>query len=140
MSRFTGQIEQILSAASQLVTAFGQHDTKAYFAAFSPDASFVFHTHDGALNSRAEYETLWASWERDFGFRVIACQSHNPQVQIFHDVGILRHDVTTHLQTVDGNQHVEERETIVFAKNSDGVWLGVHEHLSPMPTAAEVQA
>src|SRR5829696_796084 len=32
---------------------------------------------------------------------------------------------------------VEERETIVFARQPDGTWLAVHEHLSPMPPAKE---
>ena len=140
MSVSAGDIEQILAAAQNLVTAFGRHDTQAYFACFSPDASFVFYTHDKVLNSRAEYESLWASWERDFGFRVLSCQSRDPQVQIYRDVGIMRHNVTTHVRTLDGDQQIQERETIVFAKNRTGAWIGIHEHLSPMPAPNEDQA
>ena len=140
MNSAKSDIDQIQSAAAHLVAAFGRHDTRAYFACFAPDATFVFHAHDTILNSRADYESLWASWERDLGFKVISCLSHDPQVQVCQGVGILRHIVTTHIHTNDSEQVVQERETIVFAQNSQGEWLGVHEHLSLLGDASEAQA
>ena len=41
----------VLAAADSLITAFGHHDVERYFAAFRPDASFVFHTHPERLDS-----------------------------------------------------------------------------------------
>ena len=61
----------VLNAADSLITAFGHHDVERYFAAFRPDASFVFHTHPERLDSVGAYRDLWRHWERDSGFRVI---------------------------------------------------------------------
>ena len=51
--------QQVLEAASKLVAAFAANDTEAYFAAFSEDASFVFHTCEQPLPTRAAYRELW---------------------------------------------------------------------------------
>jgi hypothetical protein len=37
-------VADVLHAATTLITAFATTDTRAYFACFSEDASFVFHT------------------------------------------------------------------------------------------------
>lgn len=37
------RVEQVLEAARRLVAAFARNDAEAYFAAFSEDASFIFH-------------------------------------------------------------------------------------------------
>jgi ketosteroid isomerase-like protein len=128
--------EQVLAAAGRLVDAFGRHDTAAYFAAFGPDASFVFHSHPEPLRSRAAYEELWATWERD-GFRVLSCSSSEQTVQDLGDVAVFTHRVATRVRP-GGPESLEEaldeRETIVFVRDGDG-WLAVHEHLSPVPTS-----
>ena len=126
---------QVLEAAAALVEAFGRHDTSAYFGAFAPDATFTFYTADEPLRSRADYEALWASWEREDGFRVVSCASTDPFVQVVGesgDVGIFTHRVSTEVRTNAGTETVAERETIVFARQADGRWLAVHEHLSPL--------
>ena len=123
----------LLSAAQRLIDAFARHDTKAYFDAFAPEASFIFHTTSTLLHSRADYERLWHEWERELGFHVLRCDSSDQTVQLLGDVGIFHHRVHTHLQTHDGQVELDERETIVFARHADGHWLAVHEHLSPTP-------
>jgi ketosteroid isomerase-like protein len=132
-------VEEVLAAAGALVDAFGRHDTAAYFAAFRPDATFVFHTHPEPLASRAAYEELWASWEQD-GFRVLSCASSERSVQELGDVAVFSHRVATRVRlgaVVGGvaeavEEALDERETIVFARDGDR-WLAVHEHLSPIP-------
>ncbi len=112
----TGPAEQeVLDAAAALVEAFGRHDTAAYFAAFRPDATFVFHSHAETLRSRAAYEELWRSWEAD-GFRVLSCTSSEQHVQLLGDAGVFTHRVSTRLRptTDEPEQSLEERETIVF--------------------------
>ncbi|MEK1905592.1 MAG: nuclear transport factor 2 family protein [Pseudomonas sp.] len=125
--------EQVLAAARELVRAFASNDTEAYFAAFSEDASFVFHTCPQPLLSRAAYQALWSEWQAD-GFEVLSCTSSNPWVSLQGDTALFIHDVTTHLQV--GGERIEslERETIVFRKQQEqGRWLACHEHLSAMP-------
>lgn len=127
----------VLDAAAALVDAFGRHDTAAYFDAFAPDATFTFHTAEEPLRSRHDYEALWAAWEQEDGFHVLSCASSDPFVQIVGgsgDIGIFTHAVSTQVRTNAGRETVEERETIVFARQPDGRWLAVHEHLSPRGT------
>lgn len=127
--------QQVLTVARQLVDAFGRNDTEAYFAAFSEDATFVFHTTPGVLDSRAAYRALWDSWQRD-GFRVLSCESRNPRVSVQGNVGIFMHDVATRVSLAGEALESLERETIVFRQlTAQGQWLACHEHLSPMPAA-----
>jgi uncharacterized protein (TIGR02246 family) len=125
----------VLQAADALIDAFARHDRAAYFAAFAPEASFLFHSTPGRLDSRAAYEALWRAWETDIGFRVQSCASSDRQVQLYGNTAIFTHTVDTVLSTTDGEQRLKERETIVFHRLDDGRWLACHEHLSPCPAA-----
>jgi ketosteroid isomerase-like protein len=125
----------VARAAAALVDAFGRHDVDQYFAAFADDATFLFYATDRLLGSRQEYRQLWSEWEAD-GFRVLECQSINPRVDLLsHDVAVFTHHVRTEVETGGGQERLAERETIVFRREGDGRWLGVHEHLSPDPTS-----
>ncbi len=124
--------EQVTAAAAAIVSAFGSHNTAAYFDGFASDASFVFYTSPERLDSRAAYERLWAEWESEAGFKVHGCVSRNGRVQLHAGVGIFVHDVETDVELDAVRTTVFERETIVF-ESRDGQWLAVHEHLSPQP-------
>ena len=126
------QSSEVIAAADTIVAAFGRHDTKAYFAQFPPEATFVFHNARQRLNSRAEYEAEWARWEKDDGFRVRSCQSSNQKVQVFGNMAVFSHSTRTELTTKEGDSTVLERETIVFDRRGDK-WVAVHEHVSPDP-------
>jgi ketosteroid isomerase-like protein len=118
-------------AAESLIGAFAGHDRARYFAAFAPEATFIFHNVPRVLDSRADYEQLWAAWEGE-GFHVRSCVSTDARIELLGDaVAVFTHNVTTELDGVDQAQR--ERETIVLQRQSDGRWLGVHEHLSPLP-------
>lgn len=124
-------LDQIAAAADKLVASFAAHDSKGYFASFTPDSTFVFHTSTQRFSSRAEYEQEWATWEAD-GFHVDSCQSTERRIQLVTpDVAVMTHRVRTRIAGVDETQR--ERETIVFRRTPEGTWLAVHEHLSPDP-------
>ena len=126
---------QVRAAAAALIAAFARSDANAYFACFAPDATFLFHTTAGRLSSRADYERLWARWVAEDGFRVLSCESSEAAVDLpgaAGDVAVFSHRVRTVVQTTSGQETVNERETIVFARAGDH-WLAVHEHLSPDP-------
>lgn len=126
--------DEVLAAARSLVAAFGRHDTDAYFDAFAPEATFLFHTHDTPLRSRQAYRDAWNSWEGE-GFHVLSCGSSDQHVQALGDgVAVFTHRVETTVRTGGVEETLNERETIVFQRGSDGRWLAVHEHLSPGPT------
>ncbi|MDP4585905.1 MAG: nuclear transport factor 2 family protein [Microbacteriaceae bacterium] len=123
--------EQILAAAAAIVDNFGHHRTAEYFAGFAADATFVFYTHTARLNSRAEYEALWASWESDDGFHVHGCRSRDQHVQLMGEsAAVFTHYVESDIEFGSETSTIRERETIVF-EHRNGSWLAVHEHLSP---------
>lgn len=122
------RVQQVLQAAADLVDAFASNDTARYFACFSEDATFLFHTLPQPLNSRLAYEQVWQQWQAE-GFAVLGCTSSNGQVSLQGDVAIFLHDVATHLRIADEELHLRERETIVFRQYGER-WLACHEHLS----------
>ncbi|MBJ9976720.1 nuclear transport factor 2 family protein [Pseudomonas sp. S75] len=122
------QTLQVQQAAAELVDAFACNDTPRYFACFSEEATFLFHTLAQPLLSRQAYERLWAQWQAD-GFAVLGCTSSNAQVSLQGDVAIFMHDVATRVR-IDGQVHdLQERETIVWRRHGER-WLACHEHLS----------
>jgi ketosteroid isomerase-like protein len=120
----------LLAAADALVSAFSRHDRDAYFAAFSPNATFVFYNLDRTLDNRAAYEAEWSLWEERDGFRVLGCRSKDRKIQLVGDVAIFTHAVETDLSVGGEPVTNNERETIVFSRDAAGRWLAVHEHLS----------
>lgn len=121
-------------AADALIAAFASNHSEAYFAAFSEDATFVFHSCDTLLPNLSAYRQLWTSWQAD-GFAVIACTSRNPLLTLHGDTAIFVHEVITHLRVAGTEAHSHERETIVFRRqHGSRHWLACHEHLSLMPT------
>jgi len=121
----------VLEAAAKIVADFGSHSTEAYFAGFAPSATFIFYTHTERLNNRAEYESLWAKWENEDGFKVHGCTSRDQLVQLLGtDAAVFTHLVESQVEFAGEVSTVNERETIVF-ELVGGAWLAVHEHLSP---------
>ena len=125
----------VLAAADACIAAFGAHDRDAYFACFSPDATFIFHTTPGVLTSRAAWEAEWDRLVAEHGFRVLACRSTDRRVQLVGEVAVFSHRVLTRSTSTDGVVESDERETIVFRRNGGGTWIAFHEHLSPTPEA-----
>jgi kynurenine formamidase/ketosteroid isomerase-like protein len=126
--------EEVQEAADRLVAAFAATDTEAYFAAFSPEATFIFHPEAQRLGSRSAYRTLWDSWLAD-GWRVLECRSGEQDIQLLGATAVFSHRVATTVQ-VDrdgGRDTSDERETIIFSRAPDGGIVCVHEHLSACP-------
>jgi uncharacterized protein (TIGR02246 family) len=117
------------AAASTIVEAFAATDAGRYFAAFAPDATFVFHPEPRRLEGRAEYERMWAEWVAS-GWRVTSCDSSDARVQVFDGGAVFTHTVDTSVETADGPESYRERETIVFTTEGDRL-VAIHEHLSP---------
>jgi ketosteroid isomerase-like protein len=123
----------VTDAANAIVVAFGGHRTEDYFDSFSRDATFVFYNSPDRFESVAQFREEWERMERDDGFRVLECASSDQMVQTFGDFAVFSHTVMTRLRTNAGEENLTERETIVFARQPEGRWLAVHEHLSPYP-------
>lgn len=118
-----------LAAIDAIIANFGAHRRDDYFAGFTPDATFLFHSAPARLESRAEYEALWKSWEDGDGFRVESCSSRERRLQLFGDTAVFSHDVETAASFGGVTSVSRERESIIM-RLIDGEWLCVHEHLS----------
>jgi ketosteroid isomerase-like protein len=131
--RATGDAEaQVLSAARALIAAFAANRVDEYFACFHPEATFIFAETPALLASRAEYRAEWDGWVED-GFEVLSCVSSDQRVQVFGALAVFTHSIATRLRTATDDEEASERETIVFARQEDGAWMAVHEHVSPAP-------
>ena len=124
---------EVRAAAERLVAAFGSGRLDDYFACFTDEATFIFHTTPERLESVDAYRRLWDRWVREEDFRVADCLSSGVRIQMLGDTAVFVHDVVTDVVSRAGSETLHERETIVFARQGDGSWLGVHEHLSPAP-------
>ncbi|MFK3683064.1 YybH family protein [Pseudomonas sp. NPDC088890] len=127
------QTLQVRQAAADLVAAFASNDSARYFACFSEDATFLFHTLAQPLLSRRAYEQLWAQWQAE-GFAVLACQSSNVHISLQGELAIFIHNVATRIRIAGEEHALNERETIVF-RRQDERWLACHEHLSVVSQA-----
>jgi ketosteroid isomerase-like protein len=123
----------VRDAVDRIVSAFGEGRLEDYFACFAEDATFVFYTTPRRLTSLADYRELWKRWVEEDGFQVISCDTTDTNIQRLGDVAVVTHAVETRISTRAGNDTLHERETIVLARNADGGWVAVHEHLSPTP-------
>lgn len=121
-----------LEFADSLVAAFASSDPGRYFAHFAPEATFLFHDTATRIESRADYEAMWARWEREAGFRVLTCTSTARRLQDYGNLAVFTHHVHTVRMVNDIEDEVLERETIVLRRDGDS-WICVHEHLSPDP-------
>lgn len=130
----TPEPSAVAHAAAAIVDAFAATDTERYFAGFSPDATFVFHTEPQRLDDRAAYERIWQEWLAA-GWRVVSCSSSDSLIQVFDGGAVFSHTVDTTVHTGDGEESYRERETIVFALDGDRL-IAVHEHLSPFTEAS----
>lgn len=135
MSAVTSQqsevLAEVLTAAADLVAAFGSHDTDRYFASFAADATFLFYDAPELIATLADYQRIWSVWEQD-GFRVEDCRSLDPHATLIGgDAAVFTHRVRTQVAGEDDERR--ERETMVFHRDDDGRWLAVHEHLSVDP-------
>lgn len=131
----TGEMKtQVLAAAAHLLDAFGQNRVEDYFACFTPDATFIFHGLDRRLASIADYRTAWAGWVHDLDLRILGAWSRQQTIDfIAPGVALFTHSVQVKASTTNGIDNRRERETVVFVRQPDGRWLGVHEHLSKDP-------
>ena len=128
--------QAVLDAADAIIDAFAATDTEAYFAGFDPAATFIFHPEPARLNSRAEYEALWAGWVAS-GWRVTSCDSTDRLVQCFPGGAVFSHTVATSIDSSDGPDSYVERESIIFRADEGGALVAIHEHLSTTPEVGD---
>ncbi|HSL15967.1 MAG TPA: nuclear transport factor 2 family protein [Actinomycetota bacterium] len=128
-----GAVEsQVREAYEQLVAAFREGRVDDKFACFADEATVI----DGTrwFGSLDEYRAAWDRWAAEHdGSAVLSVDTRIMKLQMLGDAAVLVHSIQARERTDSGEETVHERETIVFAKQPDGRWLVVHQHLSPVP-------
>lgn len=125
-----GMESQVLEVYGRLVSAFREGRLDDYFACFADDATLVFPG-ERWLGSLSEYRAEWDRLVEENGFAVLGVDTDVIKVQMLGEVAALTHSVETRQRMNADEETLAERETIVFARQADGRWLVVHEHLSP---------
>lgn len=124
---------EALAAAQRLCEAFGRFDAERYFAAFAPDATFIFYPESRPIPDLTGYRALWEEWVAG-GWQVTGCRSSDQRVDLIAPtVAVFTHRVATDITVAGEAETLHERETIVLRREPSGAWLAVHEHLSPVP-------
>jgi ketosteroid isomerase-like protein len=121
--------EEVAAAAERIVQACTLMDREIYFDGFDPSATFIFHSCPSVLTVRTDYESAWDEWVRG-GWRILSCQSHNPLIRVAGETAVFTHDVETHVEQDRAVETLHERETIVFARQTNGAVVAIREHLS----------
>ena len=113
--------------------AFARNDAEAYFAAFSEDASFIFHNWPQPLR-RARPKVVGALATRG-RLRSAGVRIQQYLRQPARRPGDLQPRCRHRLRLQGTESLNRERETILFRlEQQEGRWLACHEHLSAMPS------
>jgi ketosteroid isomerase-like protein len=122
---------EVLEAYGRLVSAFREGRSK--FGSFADEATIV----DGGqwFGSLAEYRAAWDAWVEKMGHLPVptSVETQVLSLQVLGDTAVLVHSIESREQTDAGEETEREIETIVFARQRDGLWLIVHQHLSSLP-------
>ena len=130
-----GAAAEALAAAQAIVAAFGANRVDEYFACFHPDATFDLLRTPSVLASRAEYRAESARWVED-GFEVVSCTSSDQCVRVFGTLAVFTHHVSARAcGRRPARRRLASARRSVLARDDDGAWLAVHEHVSLAPNS-----
>jgi len=122
---------EVLEAYEQLVSAFREGRWDEKFVSFADEATVV----DGGrwFGSLNEYRDAWNRWAATHETLPVpaSVETRVLKVQMLGDVAVLTHSIESRERSDDGEETEHEVESIVFAKQPDGRWLVVHQHISP---------
>lgn len=122
---------EVLEAYERLVSAFREGRDK--LGSFAGEATIV----DGGrwFGSLADYRAAWEAWVERIGHLPVpdSVETRVMSLQMLGDAAVLVHSIESRERTDAGEETEREVETIVFAREPDGRWLIVHQHLSSQP-------
>ena len=120
----------VIATYEQLVSSFREGRWDEKFTYFAPEATIV----DGGrfFGSLDEYRSAWNRWASQHDELPVPASVETTVVklQLFGEVAVLTHAIDGR-EEVDADEIEREIETIVFAKEQDGRWRIVHQHIAP---------
>jgi ketosteroid isomerase-like protein len=122
--------DAVIATYEQLVSSFREGRWDEKFTYFAPEATIV----DGGrfFGSLDEYRSAWNRWASQHDELPVPASVETTVVklQLFGEVAVLTHAIDGR-EEVDADEIEREIETIVFAKEQDGRWRIVHQHIAP---------
>jgi hypothetical protein len=87
------------------------------------------------FGSLAEHRAAWDAWVETMGHLPVpaSVETQVLSLRLLGDTAVLVHSIVSRAQTDAGEEAQRAIETIVFARQADGPWLGVHQHFSALP-------
>jgi ketosteroid isomerase-like protein len=117
---------ELWAAVNGIYAGFLAGDRAAIDANISPDATIWDSAHVPLLRGKAELDSVRDSRPSD-GPSPVELRATDPVIDVFGDVGVVRHVLVARFAPESGEPEQRIRNTSVWRK-SGGRWLCVHNH------------
>ena len=117
---------ELWAAVNAIYDGFLAGDRAAIDRNISPDATIWDSAHAPLVRGRAELDAVRDARPPD-GAAPVELQATDPVIDVYGDVGVVRHVLVARFAPESGEQDVRIRNTSVWRK-TDGRWLCMHNH------------
>jgi len=118
--------ERLLAAVNAIYEGFLAGDREAIDRNISPDATVWDSSHEPLLRGKAELDAVRDARPAD-GASPSSLEVIDPVIDVFGDVGLVRHVLVASFPPERGTPSVRIRNTSVWRKTGDR-WLCLHNH------------
>ena len=118
--------EQLLAAVNAIYEGFLAGDREAIDRNISPDATMWDSSHEPLLRGKAELDAVRDARPRD-GPKPSSLEAIDPVIDIFGDIGLVRHVLVASFPPESGKPELRVRNTSVWRRSGDR-WLCLHNH------------
>jgi ketosteroid isomerase-like protein len=120
------QAAELWAAVNAIYDGFLAGDRAAIDANISPDATIWDSAHAPLVRGKRELDAVRDARPSD-GAAPVALEATDPVIDIFGDVGVVRHVLVARFAPESGEPDQRIRNTSVW-RRTDGRWLCVHNH------------
>lgn len=124
--------DALWAAVTAIYDGFLAGDRTAVDARISPDATLWDAFHAPLVRGREELDALRDARPADAPMPS-EIDAHDPVIEVFGDVGVVRHLLTVRYPPGAGRAEQRIRNTGVWRRHADGRWLCVHNHEDLLP-------
>ncbi len=117
---------ELWAAVNAIYDGFLAGDRAAIDRNISPDATIWDSAHAPLVRGRAELDAVRDARPPD-GAAPVELQATDPVIDVYGDVGVVRHVLVARFAPESGEQDIRIRNTSVWRK-TDGRWLCMHNH------------
>ena len=118
--------ERLWAAVNAIYEGFLAGDREAIDRNISPDATMWDSSHEPLLRGKAELDAVRDARPSD-GPSPSSLEVIDPVIDVFGDIGVVRHVLVASLPPESGTPSMRIRNTSVWRKSGDR-WLCLHNH------------